>query len=228
MERKRVSMCVVTQHKSEVSLGTAISLVKFQTALTNAPDLNLSVEVHFATTLDDALHVLWQSDAYGMCVINGSVSFDPEFALDALRSNLDFVVGCYPLPVVRWDRVAEQSKTETTEPVKHWGNEYNVSLKNETSGQYRLVDTAAEVQLGLAWISKNVLDTIVTRHHEIIDLSGRPTFALEGVFDSRRVSGDRRFLDLWAGPVWADTERPASCMGLTEFGGCVGARRILR
>jgi hypothetical protein len=221
---KLLHICVVTKDRHEVSLMCAVALLRLQTMLMTSED-PVRADMHFVPTLDDALNRLHSApEAVGALVVEGTMGFDPALALDAMRSGLPVVVGVYPLPLVDWNRVKTQPKGEAPQ---HWGNIYNVRPSGpETAKGYVPV---SEATLGVAWITSDAVRSIATRHPEIFTADrASGAFARAGVYDGVRQDEHQRFLSLWAGPVYADAAKSCTSSGPAEFGGCVGARAVLR
>lgn len=225
--RKKVLVCVVVPtDRGEVSILTAQSLVKLQARLMTAPSTDLSIDMFFVRSFDDALQTLWKArEAHAVFAVDGSLGFSPEFVVGAARSDLPVVVGTYPLPTVDWSRVKAMPPGE---PPEEWGNVYNVALqaKYDKHG-YALVNTSVAPNLGIAFIKRSALEAIVAARPDVA-ASEEADFATPGLYDGKKLSPYERFLSLYTGDVWADIQRPGTTMGITEFGGCVGARAALR
>lgn len=222
-DRSIILVCIVTRGRHDASIPCAVSMLHMQTVLMTTAE-PVTAEVHFVKTLNDALNVLRQhGSAAGALVADCSMGFDPDFALRALASGLPVVAGSYPLPEVDWERVKTQPKNEDA---AFWGYRYNIQPTGRIgpSGYAHV----SEAQLGVAWVRKDVVDSIAARHPDLAARDGTFPFAMEGVYDGALRTADERFLDLHGGDVWADIERPATSMGPLEFGGCVGRRRTLR
>lgn len=202
----------------------AVSLLRMQTMLMTSAD-PIRADMHFVSTLDDALNCLRANkDAVGALMVEGGIGFDPSFGLEAMKSGMPLVAGVYPLPVVDWERVKTQPANEVPQ---HWGNVYNVKPAGSPgpNGYLPVTDAA----LGVVWVSADVVRSIESRHPEIVTADGSSAaFARAGVYAGVRREAHERFLDLWAGPVYADPNRQCSSSGPAEFGGCVGARTVLR
>lgn len=223
---RKMVLCMVTGDRGDATLQCAMSLLRFQTTLATHHE-PLHVDMHFVRTLDDALNALWAAkDAEGCAVVRSSIGFDAQFVLRSLNSGRDVVAGVYPLAVVDWDRVASQPPAE---PPSHWGNKYNVTpVSGETEDGYVTAD-ATDAELGLVWVRRAVLESIVARHPGVLTADGDAgAFAAPGVYGGRRVGEHARFLELYAGPLAADVRCQAVNTGPTEFGGAVGARKVLR
>lgn len=219
-----ILICIVVDAKKDVSLMCSISLLRLQQEIMGQ-GVPMRTDIHFVTTLDEALNELHKADAKGMFVVRGTMGFDPAFVLAAVASELPVVVATYPLPTVDWERVKTQPAPE---PAKHWGNTYNVKGLGGTirPGGYVQV---TEAQLGAAWVAKSVVTGIVASTPSVVTQQGdRACFAAPGIYDGQYLTEDQRFLSLYGGEVWADIQRPATSSGPTEFAGCVGARAVLR
>lgn len=235
--RAKLLMCVVTAGRQEASAYCAISLLNFQNALM-CSEGGETTDMHFVTSLDDALNALHaDADAAGLCVIDAMCSFNPTFPVSALNSGLPVVLAAYPLPVVDWERVKRRAACDpdasSGEPAQHWGNVYNVAVGEETvpgaSGEGEYARAEGVTCMRVAWISKAALADVVSRHPEVLTSDGSAgAFALRGVYDGQRQDGVARFLSLYGGAAWVDLQRPAGLAGPLEFGGCVGARDVLR
>lgn len=231
MTSKHVVICVVTNLKTDVTLNTAISLLRLQTKLMAHPE-RTRVDVHFVPTLNDALntvHRIGKEGATGGLVVDGNVGFDTDFLLRAMdRPTVPLVVGVYPLPIIDWKRVTEHPVP--TEDPSSWGNVYNVTLTGVTDSATGYLEAVPEsAHLGLFWVRSGVLADIVTRHPDIMTADGAVgAFARDGVYDGKDTRASDRFLQLYGGRVLADPESGATNSGPTEFGGCVGARSVLR
>lgn len=229
-------LCVVTNGRPEVSLVCSVSLLRFQTTLMTAPE-RLRADMHVVDSFDDAMNALHASpDALGALVIDGSMGFDAEFGLRALRSGKNIVVGSYPLPGVDWQRVKERPTPQ--EDPKFWGHVYSATLadggKRDQESGYAAVK-GTQTSLGLAWVSKSLLTDIATSNPQILTSDKtQGAFAVKGVYAGTRLDANQRFLSLATSGslqgvcVWADLDHPAISTGPMEFGGCVGARSVLR
>lgn len=223
-----VVICVVTGARPEVSLMTAISLLRLQVKLmTSAKPIR--ADMHFVTDLNEALQRAAETgdESAGVLVCDGTMGFDAQFALRALETDVPVLVGVCPLPVVDWKRVESQPSNEDPSA---WGNVYNVepvpgAPADPTTGYVEVQPTA---HLGLLWLRASVLSDIGARHPEVVAGEGGAAFACAGKYDGRTLSAHRRFLELYGGRVLADPCAGASSSGPTEFGGCVGARSVLR
>lgn len=227
MSKKIVVCVIVPSERHEVAILTAQSLVGLQTHMMTDPKNEITVELVFVRTFDEALNFAWKSsDAHGVFVVNGNISFNPEFLVEAVRSELPVVVGTYPLPVVDWNRVKSMPANE---PVEQWGNVYNVTIERvDGKHGYGLV-SRANARLGIVYATRRALQDIAAAHPEIVaKTSGDACFAGPGVYDGTKMDEYERFLSLFDGDVWADIQRPGQCMAVTEFGGCVGLRSALR
>lgn len=220
-------LCVVTNHKPDVSLVCAMNLLRTQSVLMSLPS-PCTAEVHFVDSHDDALNLLWQLPAAeGALIVEGHVGLPPEFLTAALESGRRLVVAAHPLPVVDWDRV---KSAPADEDPAHWGNVYNVTPRTAAPpDRHGHVEAERVATLGGAWVRREVLTDIAARHPEVVEAGGRVgAFATAGVYDGERLDGVARFLRLQGGPVWADVARQASCTGVAEFGGAVAQRAVLR
>lgn len=215
-------LCIVTNGRADATLSCAVSLLRLQTLLMRSPE-RIKADMHFVRSMDDALHALrTHGTARGVAIVDSSMGFTPEFPLRAMASGLPVVVASYPLPVVDWERVKSQPATEDPQ---FWGNVYSCKPSGRFGpGGYAHV---LEARLGVAWIDRQVVADIEARHPELVSEDG-VMFASEGVYGGKRRTADERFLDLYGGDVWADIERPGNSTGPMEFGGCVGARTVLR
>lgn len=214
-----IVLCLVTNGRHDASLGCAISMLRLQTELMGTQQ-RLHADMHVVNTLDDALNVLHtHPTAKGMVLAETTMGFDARFPLAAMRSGEPLVVASYPLPHVNWERVATQPGGD--EPPAHWGHEYNVTpvagARPDERGYLEVEREGAK--LGVCWVSREVTTAIASK---------TDNFAMPGIYDGRRMDGYQRFLSLYDGKVMADVERPASSSGPMEFGGCVGARTVLR
>jgi len=218
-----VMLCIVTNGRHEASLGCAVSLLRLQTALMTNPE-RIRADMHFVPTLDDALNLLHRdAEAKSACIVDCTVGFDADFLFRARRSGLPLVLGVHPLPLVDWERVKRQPADESPQ---FWGNVYNVKPTGAARDGYAKV-TASKV--GLVWVTKDAVARIAREHPELASADGTYVqFAVPGLQDGVRVDGDERFLKLYGDELWADIERPAASSGPLEFGGCVGARDVLR
>jgi hypothetical protein len=142
-----------------------------------------------------------------------------------MRSGLPLVTGVYPLPTIDWDRVQSQPAGEDTHS---WGVQYNVEPAAAGPG-YVKAKSPESAKLGLAWIRKSAVEAVVRDHPDIATADGQyASLAVPGIVDGQRLSGSERFLRMYGKEVWVDVEHPASSSGPMEFGGCVGARHVLR
>lgn len=225
---KRVVICVVTGRKADVTLTTAISLLRLQTRLMAHPE-RIQADVHFVNDFNDALNAVRRTEgAQGGLIAEGSIGFDTDFLLRAMdRPAAEVVAGVYPLPVVDWQRVATRPQGE--EPA-FWGNVYSVKTSGVTDPATGYLEAeAAGTSLGLVWVRASVLADIVTRHPDIMTTDGTVgAFARDGVYDGVETTAYDRFLTLYGGRLLADPAAGATSSGPTEFGGCVGARSVLR
>lgn len=225
---RQLVVCIVTGHKTDVSLVCGISVLRLQTMLmTHKTPVN--VEVHFVNTHDDALNALWaRPEAEGVLVVEGHVGLAPEFLTSAMASGRSVVVASHPLPVIDWERVKTMPAGE--EP-SHWGNVYNAlpaspDARPDTYGHVEIKTASA---LGAMWVRRQVLVDIAARHPGIMQADGAGgAFATRGVYDGVRHGEQDRFLQLYGGILWADVVNRASCSGPTEFCGAVAGRSMLR
>jgi hypothetical protein len=219
-------LCVITNDRGEVSLACASNLLRFQTQLMTTAEA-VRTDMQFVRRFDDALNALRAHDsAEGAVVIDGTLGFDAQFPLRCLRSGRPLVAGCYPLPVIDWDRVAGQPEGE--EP-RQWGNQYSAVLAGPVDADGYA--PASEARLGLAWVAKRVVDALVTREPGVVSEDGTACFAARGVYDGKLRDEHQRFLDLCGRCGFraaVDVTMPAVSSGPVEFGGCVGARPTLR
>lgn len=226
-----VHLIVVAGQRREASLACASSLLRLQTSLMAAPE-RIRADLHFVQTIDDALNTLHRADAGvdGALVVGANIGFEPEFALRCLRARRELVIASYPVPSVDWARVEACGKDPaTTEPPDMWGNTYNVDVEGAADAQ-GFSRVGAVRELGLFWIAAGVLRRVVERHPEIVSAQGRAAFCVPGVFDGQYLSAEARFASLVADHAAAVTvlSLPAASCGPAEFGGCVGARAVLR
>lgn len=219
---RKVLLCVVTNGRAEVSLTTAISMLRVQSRLVGTPQPPFSIEMVFLGSLDEALNAGWKSGADAVFAVEGTVGFDADFLWEAMASGFPVVVGTYPLPVVDWERVKTRPESEAP---SFWGNVYNVKLKDNLKNGYALCEAA---ELGMLVVQRPALQKIADAHPDIVDADGNASFAAPGVYGGQRASASQRFFQLFGEPVWADIRRGGTCTGPTEFGGCVGARTVLR
>ena len=221
-----IVIVVVTGTKSEVTLMAAISLLNLQTALMTNPR-PIRADMHFVTDINQALHAVHTTEGEDAAalVLDGSMGFSTDFVMRALATDVPLLVGVHPLPVIDWQRV---SSAPAGEDPRHWGNVYNVDPLGggPDANGYLAVDRTAH--LGLLWLRARVLKDIVARHPEVVSDDGSTAFACPGIYGGTMASAHRRFLDLHGGQVLADPRAGASTSGAAEFGGCVGARNVLR
>lgn len=224
---RHLVICVVTGPKPEVSLMAAISLLRLQTHLMSSPQ-PIRADMHFVSDINEALHTVHttaEAEDASALIFDGCMGFDTAFALRALATDVPVLVGVYPMPVIDWQRVS--SKPGGGEDVQNWGNVYNVKpLTSPDANGYIEVDRTAH--LGLLWLRARVLRDIAARHPEVKGAEAGTAFACPGMYGGKMTSAHRRFLDLYNGPVRADPAAGATSSGPTEFGGCVGARNVLR
>lgn len=220
---RKLIVCVVTNGRADVSLTTAISMLKMQSTMVSTPDPPFRAEISFVNTLDDALNVGWKTDdADAVFAVEHTIGFDPDFVVEALACEFPVVAGAYPLPVVDWERVKTQPANEMP---PFWGNVYSVKPKDSLCKGYAQCDKA---ELGMVMIKRAALQAIADAHPDIIDSEGNASFAAAGVYGGTRMSASERFHHLHGEPVWTDIRRGGTSTGPTEFGGCVGARTVLR
>lgn len=228
MQHKHVVVCVVTGPKTDVTLTAAISLLRLQTQLMAHPE-RIQADVHFVHDFNAALNVVHRSEgAQGGLIFEGGIGFDAAFLLRAMeRPAAQVVAGVYPLPVIDWARVASRPQGE--EP-SMWGNVYSVKTTGATDpGTGYLEAEAKDAALGLVWVRTSALADIVTRHPGIMTADRSvAAFARDGVYDGVETTAYSRFLALYGGRLLADPEAGATSSGPAEFGGCVGARSVLR
>lgn len=227
-----LAVCVVANARNEISLITAMSLLRLQIRMMT--ERNYAVGIHFVRTFDDALNVVYSDpELYGGVVVDGTLGFSADFVLASERSGLPLVAGVYPLPTVDWERVKAVGTGDkagaTPEPPSFWGNAYNVSPLPGSSphSEYIRVDPNTAT-LGLVWVRRSDLDQIVRSHPEVRAAGGAVSFATPGTYDGVRLNEYQRFLQLYGYVLFADIARQASSTGPTEFGGCVGYRSVLR
>lgn len=225
---KHLIICVVTGTRAEVSLMAAISMLRLQIRLM-ASQTPIRADMHFVPDINAALHTVYATEdadeQAGALVVDGSMGFDTDFVLRALDApDVPLLLGVYPLPTIDWDRVRT---CPAGEDPQNWGNVYNVQpLSAPDARGYVVVDRTSH--LGMLWLRAGVLRDIAARHPEVVGGEGDCAFACAGKYDGLTVSAHRRFLDLYGGRILADPRAGASSSGATEFGGCVGARNVLR
>ena len=212
----KLLVCVVTHGRSDVTLSCAISLLRLQSAC--------DAELHFVTSLEDALNGLWKQDSTGMLVVDASVGFEAGFLHRAAASTHQVVVGSFPTGV-NWDLVKARRAGESP---AHWGNEYNVRPRAGAQPYQGYLEVES-AYIGLAWVAKDAVTRVVQRHPDIVTADGNhAAFASAGVYGGVKQSASERFLSLYGGRVVTDVSSPASQCADMEFGGCVGLRSALR
>lgn len=232
---KKVLVCVVaSSDRGDVSIITAQSLVKLQMRMMTDPTVGMTIDLSFVRTFDDALSLLWKrQDADAALVVSGTQSFQPDFLVEAVRSGLPLVAGTCPLPVIDWERVKSWTSKPDAEPLDQAGNVYNVSLTGTYDKHGYGLARREDAHLNTVLVRRAALEDIAARHPEVLagdDAQDPPdaSFATAGTYDGVKMTEHQRFLHLFGGDVWADLQRPGVTMGLTEFGGCVGLRTVLR
>lgn len=229
-QSKHIVLCVVTGRKTDVTLTSAISLLRLQTRLMERPE-RIRADVHFVHDFNDALNVVHRSGqegAEGGLIAEGSIGFDTDFLLRAMdRPAAQVVAGVYPLPAIDWERVATRPSGEDP---PFWGNVYSVKTTGATDPATGYLQAEASgAALGLVWVRADTLADIVTRHPGIMTTDRKVgAFARDGVYDGVETTAYDRFLSLYGGRLLADPEAGATSCGPAEFGGCVGARSVLR
>lgn len=230
-DAKTMLLCVVTAGRSDASLTCAVSLLRLQSALMAAPE-RLRADLHFVGTLDEALNALLNHPtAVGALVVEATMGFDGEFPLRAMRSGLPVVVANHAMPRVDWGRVQQvgAGAAADAEPPQFWGNEYNVDvLDRDKRTGYARVECK---HLAVAWVRREVLDAIAARQPGLLVTTAAgpvASFAAPGVYHGEKLDATARFVRLYGGEVWTDLDLPATATGPLEFGGCVGARSMLR
>lgn len=221
-----VVICVITGGRPDVSLSTALSIIKLQ----GAP---LLADVHFVSTLDDALNALRSkaSGVRGMFMCTASLGFDMPFVMRAIQSGHPVVAASYALPTIDWQRVQSTgSVADTSEPPEMWGARYNVIPRLGAAPVDGYVQVSHVENLGMAWISSGVIADILKKNPSIVSKNNEyAALATPGLApDGRHETETQRFLRLYEGPVVMDVECPVVNTGLNEFGGCVGLRPMLR
>lgn len=224
-----VVICVLTGQSSDVTLMTAVSMLRLQQTLLTF-QTPIEAEVHFVRDFNDALHLVHRAAKgphTGALIVEGKLGFDPRFVLRALATTVPLVVGVYPLPVVDWQRITTRPSDE---PPEEWGNVYNVTPVHpgRPADANGYLEVSREASLGLLWLRAGVLQQIAERHPETVQADQSTAFGLPGVSGGRVLNPHHRFLDLYGGTVMADPDSGATSSGPTEFGGCVGARSVLR
>lgn len=227
-KQQHLVICVVTGARSDVTLMTAISMLRLQSRI--IAEQGIKAEMHFMATLNDALemvHSTAEGDA-GALVVSGTHGFDAQFVIRAMRTDVPLLLGVHPLPTIDWERVKTQPAGE--EP-HCWGNVYNVKpARGGAVDEHGYMEAEAVSALDVMWLRARVLRDIVARHPEVRagGAAGGCAFACEGVYDNARALAHERFLKLYGGKILADPEACATSSGPTEFGGRVGARSVLR
>lgn len=226
-----LAVCVVANGRNEISLVTAMSLLRLQIRMMT--ERNYKVGIHFVRTFDEALNTIHaDEELYGGIVVDGTLGFSADFVLGSEKSGLPLVAGVYPLPAVDWERVKAvgtgDKAAAAAEPPSFWGNAYNVTPLPGSSptSEYVKVDPNTAT-LGLAWVRRSELVGIAAKHPEIVG-DGGVSFATPGTYDGVRMNEYQRFLSLYGYAVFANVAHQASSTGPTEFGGCVGHRSVLR
>ena len=219
-------LCVITRGRGDASLACAISMLRLQTALMTLAT-PVRADLQFVETPDAALNALHAHPAaVGALLADASMGFDAEFPLRALESGLPVVVACAPTPTMDWERVKRQAAADSGEDPQFWGLTYGVTPVGRIGRNgYVRVERPA---LGVAWVRKDALAAVAAAHPEAATDDGTVNFAVPGVYAGRRLDADARFAAVFGGETWADVERPATTTGPLEYGGCVGARSVLR
>lgn len=225
---KSVVVCVLVGPDQQVSLMCAVSMLRMQMLVMSLPEPTRTL-MHFVRSFDEALNALHASDAVGAFIVQGGMGFETDFTVSCIGSDLPVVACTYPLPRVDWERV--KSMPAGDEPPEFWGNTYNVTpLEPVVAGKNGCVRVDPQTaQLGAVWVAKRVVQDIARRRPDLVSSDGKvASFGAPGVYEGRALNEYQRFLSLYGGEVWTDLGRQATSSGLTEFGGSVGARTVLR
>lgn len=223
---KSMAVCVIVGPDQQVSLMCAVSMLRMQMLVMTLPE-PMRTLMHFVRSFDEALNVLHASDAVGAFVVQGSMGFETDFPVTCICNDLSVVACTYPLPRVDWERV--KSMPIGGEPPEFWGNSYNVTPLEPVAGKDFVRVDPQTAQLGAVWVAKRVVEDIARRRPDLVSADGKvASFGAPGVYEGRALNEYQRFLSLYGGEVWTDLQRQATSSGLTEFGGSVGARTVLR
>lgn len=212
---KRLLFCILTEGRPDASLGFCVAMLKYQVAICST---DLMVDLLHFKDLDEALNAFAASPHEHGFFVNGSVSFDPELPIKALKSQHDAVVGCYPLPGLDWAAVKAGKPGEDP---KTLATTHNVEV--EEDAEYATVTRLRH--LGALYLSKKALGRIAEsapRH-----ATGWLFFA-PGIFDGQLETAERRFMRMLGAPPKADMTRLCGYFGPQEFAGSIAYRTQVR
>lgn len=225
----KVIIAVITNGRSDSALQCAVSILHLQMQLMTTPaHESFQADLRFYDTNNAALEDLYRSkDVYAMFAINWSSGVPGKFAMKALKSDKDIVIGVHSTGVINWDRVRNNIEN-TKESIEYTGIEYNVELQG-TPDANQYVKIKSIDMMDVYFVKRVVVDSIVLKHPEVLSKDKQhASFAIEGVFDGEYLSGPEHFRKLYGKAMYADVEHGINKLAPQDFVGIVGNRNQLR
>lgn len=226
----KVVIGVITNGRSDSSLQSCVSILQLQMILmTTPPSEAFQADLRFYNTNNEALEDLYRSkDVEALFAIHWSSGIPGKFALKALKSKMEVVIGVHPDGVIDWDRVRTNIEN-TKESLEYSGINYNVELKGTQPDSNQYAKVKSIKMLDSFFIRRTALASIAIRHPEIISKDKQHgSFALDGVYQGEYLTGPQRFMRLYGKDVYADVEHQMTKLAPQDFTGIVGARSRLR
>ena len=223
----RVIIAIITEGRGDMALQACVSILNLQMCLMTSSN-GFQADLRFYNTNNEALTALYiEKDFKALYIVNFSTGVPGDFALKALNSDKDVVVGIHPMPTIDWDRVKENI-ANTAESLQNTGVVYNLSLGGvpDENGYARIKNIK---EAGVMFVKREALDTIVKNNPTVVTKDGKHTsLFLDGVYDGVYLTGVERFGKLYNKTMFGDTARSVNKCGPCEYIGIVGNRTQVR
>ena len=223
----RVIIAIITEGRGDMTLQTCVSILNLQISLMAAAN-GFQADLRFCKTNNEALTALYaEKDFKALYIINFSTGVPGDFALKAMNSDKDVVIGIHPMPMIDWDRV-KKNIANTAESLQNTGIVYNLSLGGlpDENGYAKVKSVqAADVM----FVKREALDAIVKANPEVVTKDEKhSSLFLDGVYDGVYMTGVERFVKLYGKTMYGDTTRTVNKCGPCEYIGIVGNRSQVR
>jgi len=225
MDPKTIVLAIVTV-TDDISLACTTSLLRLQQMAGRRTDCRL--DVHVVPSFLEALN-LYASGDY-VVVMDAMAGVPPEFVFGVLDAPHPVIAGVYPLPTVDWERVGKVLRDpESTEPIGHAGNVYN--LVPASGSLKRYVPVSSVTELKILAVQSTLLEQLAGPDISYVDpVTNKPRylFAHESVFKDAYQNAYQTFSRRLPCAIVADLDAPCVLSAPAQFAGCVGMRRVLR
>jgi hypothetical protein len=224
----------ITSGRTQATISFAASMLRLQVKLVSMdPALDVKCDIVFFENLNAALNVFASRPEYThLATLDIEAGTSEEFAVRAVQSGHDAVLGIAPLPTgLDWERIAK--RPVPTEPLAHAGMRYNVAPgKDLGKGYFSAVRRDKSRGHAAMVLSRAAMDKIVAMAPPTDLADGSKVYARQGIIDQGKiVHPDHAVMDAYeagGGVVAVDLESPCSVVGPMAFAGCVGKRAMVR